>query len=165
MDRERPAPAISETEFEKPRGIRRVEVREGYAQAHITGLQEPLTKSRIRVLEAVAQAGVSLDFLKFTSAGLSFLVKGEDSERLSSALQAHGCRFSVQKDRRVVIVHAVNIRDEEGLLASIVLKAIGTGAQVDHISDMHDRMLMVVSAEEADRVQAALGGELVGGRA
>jgi hypothetical protein len=61
-------------EFEKPRGINRVEVRAGYAQAHVSDLPRPLTESRLAVLKAIAQAQISLDFLKLTQSGLSFLI-------------------------------------------------------------------------------------------
>ena len=156
MDQTHPTPSVNETEFEKPRGIRKVEVRTGFAQANISGLSEPLVQARIQVLEAVAEAGVSLDFLKLTPAGMSFLVTEEDTDILSAALDKLGVRYAVQKDQRIVLVHAVNMRDEEGLLAGIVVRAIGSGARIDHASDMHDRMLLVMSAEEAERVRSVL---------
>jgi len=53
-----------------------------------------------------------------------------------------------------VLVHAVSIRDEEGLIAGIVHTAIALGIRIDHVGDMHDRMLMVVQKEDAERLAA-----------
>lgn len=61
------------------------------------------------------------------------------------------------------MVHAVNIRDEEGLIAKIIKAAISTSAHVDHIGDMHDRLLMVVPKRrrgppESGSYRSATGG-------
>jgi hypothetical protein len=58
----------------------------------------------------------------------------------------------VRHDRSIVLVHAVSIRDEEGMIAGIVNTAITNGIRIDHVGDMHDRMLMVVQREDADRL-------------
>jgi aspartokinase len=156
---------VSETEFEKRRGINRVEVREGYAQVHISDLSEPLVGARLEVLQSAADAGISLDFLKFTPDGMSFLVledKGTDVEKCLSHFK--GINVQVQKGCHVVMVHAVNMRDEEGLIASIVLQAIRSGAVIGHVSDMHDRVLMVVGKEDSRRLKQQLEGSLVKAR-
>jgi aspartokinase len=156
---------VSETEFEKRRGISRVEVREGYAQVHVSDLSEPLTEARLAVLKAANAAGISLDFLKLTPDGMSFLVKEDEAEGIGKALASPGVSVSVERGRHVVMVHAVNMRDEEGLIASIVLQAIKSGAAVGHVSDMHDRVLMVVSKEDSSRLKKQLEGNLVGATA
>ena len=147
-----------ETAFERPRGVCEVELRQGYAQVHVSRLCEPLMDERLRVLHSVAQAGISLDFLKLTPSGISFLVPEEKAESISSALEPTGVRFSVRGRRSIVLVQAVNMRDEEGLIANIVRIAIASGAQMDHIGDMHDRVLIVVDAADApglvERLQA-----------
>ncbi|HLK14112.1 MAG TPA: hypothetical protein VKT78_04850, partial [Fimbriimonadaceae bacterium] len=60
-----------------------------------------------------------------------------------------------------VLVHAVNMRDEEGLIARVVQEVIASGARMDHISDMHDRMLVVVHTEDAGPVKKRLEANLV----
>jgi len=52
------------------------------------------------------------------------------------------------------LVHAVNMRDEEGLIAEIVQSAIASEAQIDHIGDGHDRLLLVASAESVEKITA-----------
>jgi aspartate kinase len=145
-----------ETGFEKKRGVSRIEVREGFAQVHVSRLQGSLTDQRLQVLQAVANVGVSIDFLKLTPSGLSFIVSEERSDAVEGALGATDVRFSVRKGRSIVLVHAVNIRDEEGLIAEILQCAITSGAHVDHVGDMHDRLLMVVRSENIDPLRRSL---------
>ena len=47
----------------------------------------------------------------------------------------------------------MNIRDEEGLLAEVVQEAIALGAQIDHVGDGHDRLLLVVGDVDAARIE------------
>ncbi len=147
-------PGAAETEFEKRRGVSRVEVRNGFAQVHVSRVMEELMPQRLRVLAAVASVGISIDFLKLTPSGMSFLVPEQDANAVESALSPLGVHFSVRHDRSIVLVYAVSIRDEEGLIASIVHAAIEMGIRIDHVGDMHDRMLMVVHKEDADRLAA-----------
>lgn len=149
----------TETGFEKKRGISRLEIREGYSQVHVRDLPEPVMDSRLGVLEVVKREGVSLDFLKLTTDGLSFLIPREATDRIDSCLRDAGYAFDLGRDRSIVLVHAVNIRDEEGLIARIVAISIGSGAKLDHLGDMHDRLLIVAEAADAaalaDRLREA----------
>lgn len=157
-----PAPNVNETEFEKRRGISNVEVRPGYAQVHVTDLAEPFTTARLAVLKAAAEANIILDFLKLTPDGMSFLVKEDQAETVERALKDPGIHVTVDKGRDVVMVYAVNMRDEEGLIAGIMLHAIKSGAAISHVSDMHDRVLMVVAKEDSLRLKEELEGSLAG---
>lgn len=149
-----------ETAFEKQRGISQVEVRGGYAQVHVSRLEEPIHDNRLRVLKSVAEAGVSVDFLKLTPSGLSFVIADANSSDVDRALQPLNIRHTIRKDRCVLLVHAVNMRDEEGLTARIVQEAIASGATVDHISDMHDRMMIVAEAKFASSLEGLFKGEI-----
>jgi len=146
----------SETGFEKKRGISRVEIRTGFSQVHVHGLVEPIMENRLAVLDAVAQADISLDFLKLTSDGLSFLIPQSRSEAMAAVLQERALNFDLAEGRSIVLVHAVNMRDEEGLIARIVATAIGSGARLDHLGDMHDRLLIVAEATEAEALAARI---------
>jgi aspartate kinase len=149
-----------ETAFEKQRGISQVEVRGGYAQVHVSRLSEPIHDNRLRVLKSVAEAGVSVDFLKLTPSGLSFVIADANSPDVERALEPLNVHFTIRNDRCVLLVHAVNMRDEEGLTARIVQEAIASGATVDHISDMHDRMMIVAEARFASSLEGLFRGEI-----
>ena len=139
-----------ETEFEKPRGIHRVEVRPGLVRVHISQLTGGLAESRRRVLAYIADAGVSIDFLKLTPTGLSFVV----SE--SRAVGVDKCLTSFHAERSLLIIHAVNMRDEEGLISRVLAEVIRSGVELEHLGDSHDRLLIVVPDSEAEALAARL---------
>ncbi|RYG29247.1 hypothetical protein EON81_27050 [bacterium] len=158
-----PIEGAAETDFEKRRGISHLDIRTGLAQVHIGGMGADPTHERIALLKRVAEAGVSIDFLKLTPTGLSFVIAEDHVPALRTALERGGALHSVDEDRAILLVHAVNMRDEEGMIAAILAKAIGSGFTIDHASDMHDRMLLVLQRDEARRLAAMLaeGSELV----
>lgn len=157
------AQSSSGTEFEKPRGVSLVEVRGGFSQVHLTALSDPLPESRLEVLRAVANAGVSLDFLKLTQGGLSFLVDEAVSEKADRALASCGASVSIQRGCGIVTIHAVNIRDEEGLISRLVSVAIREGTSIEHLADMHDRLLLVTDEAQAARLAEVYKREFLGG--
>jgi len=152
-----------ETEFEKRRGVSRLEVRHGFAQVHVSQIVGDVMQGRLYVLQAVADGLISLDFLKLSPSGMSFLVPEDKAEAVQAAIEPCNVHFTIRRPRSILLVHAVNIRDEEGMIANIVQTLIATGASVDHLGDMHDRMLMVLHTEDvervADRIQTTLMGE------
>ncbi len=156
---------IAETEFELPRGINKVEIRKGFVTVHVHGLKSQVSTEPVRlaVLKAMAEAGISIDFLKFTQSGLSFVAPKSLKTEVERALQAAGAQFSLNRDRCIVLAHAANMRDEEGLIARIVSEVIGTGVEIDHLGDMHDRVLLVMGTEEGERVTERIRERLMGG--
>lgn len=151
-DRDEDSRGIGETEFEKTRGISLVEVRRGRASAYLSDLAEPTMESRLAALEAIDSAGISVDFLKLSPGAMSFLIDESDQEKLRTALEAAGISFELVSDRCVVHVHAVNMQDEEGLIARVLSEVIASGEQVDHVGDMHDRLLLVTDAKTGERL-------------
>lgn len=151
---------IAETDFEKRRGISRVEVRDGYTQVHVTGLAEPISKSRLQVLEKVSTAKVSLDFLKLTPTGMSFVIPSDRTTDIQVTFEAASLQFQMVTDRSIVLVHAVNMRDEEGMVAGIVRRTISAGIAVDHVTDMHDRMLIILPKDNATKLQQLIEKEV-----
>jgi len=145
---------MSIQDFEKRPGVNRVEVRHGHAQAQVYSLKPPVMDERLRVLKAVADANISIDFLKLTEDGLSFIMSDADKAAVQDTLQNAGVKFSLLESVSVVMVHAVNMRDEEGLIANIVRQAITSGARVSHLGDMHDRLLLVAESHDAEKLAA-----------
>ena len=154
----------SETEFEKPRGISKVEIRTGLSRAYITDLPTPVMESRLEVLARMRDAGVSIDFLKFAHDAVSFVASEGDHEALVAALKGLKATIEIESGSCIVSVHAVNMQDEEGLVAQIVSQVIASGEDVDHVGDMHDRLLLVTDIETGKRLAAMLKKEIsVGG--
>ena len=151
-----------QTDFEKPRGVSRVEVRDGYAQAIIEGLPANSSETRLQLLKAVSEAGVSLDFLKLAPTWISFLVPAHKAPLVDEALKPVGFPYQLHAPRSIVMVHAVNMRDEEGLISRIVSTAIATGLNLEHLGDMHDRMLIVLESDDAKKLSSHLSAQLAG---
>lgn len=139
-------------DFEIRPGVHKVELRHGFTQVHVTGLSESLADLRLEVLQIVAEAGISLDFLKLTQSGLSFLVPDSQQEAIRRVAERLPGHTSVESGRSVLMVHAANMRDEEGLMASIVHRALESGCAVSHVGDMHDSLMLVIETEGSERV-------------
>lgn len=146
----------SETAFEKARGVNRVEIRSGFASARIGGLTGDVQKARLAVLKPVYDSEISFDFLKFAADGMSFVVPSDLRERLEEVLTGLGVEFEVKGDRAVLSVHAVNMRDEEGLVAKVVSQVIESGANIEHLGEMHDRLLMLMGVSGAEKARVML---------
>lgn len=155
-DKSTDVPELGATEFEKIRGVNRIETRTGFSGATVSGLSEPLMEQRLTALSAVQSKGLSIDFLKFTKDGLSFLIADESRESLRGVLEGCGFPFEILPDRSILTVHAANMRDEEGMVAQIVSEVISSGAHIDHMGDMHDRLLIVMSEDDAATAKAWL---------
>lgn len=157
--------ALGETDFEKARGVNKIEIRTGFASARITGLDGEVSKHRLRILNQVYQQEISLDFLKFSGDGMSFVVPDYRRDELVKVLEECGSSFEVKPDRAVLIVHAVNMRDEEGLVASIVSQVIEFGANIEHLGEMHDRLLMLMGVSGAEKARDGLKARYPGAQA
>ncbi len=146
-------PDNSEVEFEKRRGINNVEIREGLIRCHVSGLAEPVMDSRLRVLRALADAKISIDFLKFTASGMAFVANEGLHDALKNCLATLDVKFSLYSDRCILLIHAANMRDEEGLVARLVSEVIASGSAVDQLGDMHDRLLLVIEKKDAETLR------------
>ncbi|MDI9635593.1 hypothetical protein QPK87_14005 [Kamptonema cortianum] len=149
-------PVATETEFEKARGVNRIEMRTGLAGVLISQLKNPVAESRLEVLEAVFESQTNIDFLKLTPDGMTFVCPESATEKLVYALTSAGVTHEIRSGRSVLSVHAVNMRDEEGLVAKIVSEVIASGAQIEHLGDMHDRVLILMPSNQAEAAASHL---------
>jgi carbonic anhydrase len=107
---------LPSTNFERPRGQVEVTITSGVTQAHLAGLPDPITSSRLDALKRIAAEGVSIDFLKFTPSGLSFVCQDDDSAAVEKALAGLQGNLELQPDRCIASIQAANMRAEEGLV-------------------------------------------------
>jgi hypothetical protein len=119
--------------------------------------------ARLNMLQAITAAGVSIDFLKFTQSGATFMAPEPTAGKVRAALDKQGFTYSAKTDRCIVLVDAVNMRDEEGLIASLVSEAISSGARIDHLGDMHDRLLIVTDEPSAEALAQGIRSKFMGG--
>jgi aspartokinase len=135
-------------ELETRRGISEVEVRHGFAQIHLDLGREDLAARRISLLGLLADAGISHKYLQLTRSGLAFIITEEQVDAIRIALD--GRPYELNLERSIVLVNAVGMREERGMIASILQAAIASGVQIDHIGDMHNKMFMVVRGDVAE---------------
>lgn len=144
---------LNETAFERRRGVGTPEIRVGFAQVLV---KDSPSIERVTVLRGLADAQVRMDFFKLTDNGFQFLVSEPDLPEVRRALSERSVEFEVQPGRQVVHIPAVNIRDEDGLIADLVAVAIQSGASISHLGDRHDRLLIVTDNLGAELIRAAI---------
>jgi aspartokinase len=91
---------------------------------------------------------------------MSFVIPSDRTSVIQSTFDAAKLQFQMVTDRSIVLVHAVNMRDEEGMVAGIVRRTISAGIAVDHVTDMHDRMLIILPKENATKLQQLIEKEV-----
>lgn len=148
--------STSDAKFEQQRGISSIQIRDGYTRVHVSDLKGPIEVSRLRVLDAIARANVSIDFLKLTPGGLAFVAPEAAEEAVRQCLADLDERAAMDSNRSVLLVSAVNMRDEEGLIAQIVARCVQSGIEIDHLADMHDGVLIVCAREDAPALRLDL---------
>ncbi len=148
-----------EKSFERRRGIGQVVLKDGYAQVHISDFAVPVHPMRLKVLEMVKNAEINIQLLKLTPSGLTYLVSEANAQKLNDILAVTAFHFTIKKGRSIVEIHAVNMRDEEGLIAKVVASAIASGAKMEHIGDMHDRLIITASNDDAQRIAGFIESE------
>lgn len=121
--------------------------------------------SRLKVLRALADAKISIDFLKFTASGMAFVANEGLHDAVEACLGSIGVKFSLYSDRCILLIHAANMRDEEGLVARLVSEVIASGSAVDQLGDMHDRLLLVIEKKDAESLRKRIIDKFVEGEA
>lgn len=150
-------PAQHQTTFETQRGISSVEVSRGHSLVIVTGIPEAeADEKRLFALRRLALAGLSIDFLKLSLDGFSFLVPEDDGAKAEEALCQAGLTARAVKNRAIITVKAPNIRDESGLVARVAELVVRSGASIDSVGDMHSSVLLVVDASVADNAVKSL---------
>jgi aspartokinase len=147
---------IQETAFEKKRGVSKVEVSPGFAQVHISNMPDPIQDHRLLALQQLKECGIGLFFLKLTPTGISFLVHDKHVEQLQARFAPLFKSFSIRSGKSIVFVHAVNMRDEEGLMAGILSQAVASGARIEHLGDMHDALCIAATNDDAELIASAI---------
>lgn len=144
-------PPFPETQFEAQRGVSEVEVLHGFAQVHVPLGAGDIMQKRIHVLGILAENGISHKYLKLTQDGLAFIIREDQCEQVSTVLGNARIPFELNEGRSVVLVKAIGMWEERGMIASVLEAAIASGVHIDHVGDMHDRLFLVVQGELAEK--------------
>ena len=128
---------------------------------HVSLNRDDIAQARLDFLQQIADAGISLRFVKLTTAGISFLIDEEIEGQMRERLESMELEFEMLGRRSLVITHAPNMRDEPGLIARIIRFTIESGIEVGQVGDMHDRILLMVPSESADALCTLLNERLI----
>lgn len=129
--------------------------RPDYVEVVVSNLPSPYMESRLEAMRQIKDLAINIDFLKFTVDGMSFVVKNSDWPKFEEE-PLNKLSLRAGHNRSVLLVYAVNMRDEEGLVARIVSLVIAAGVEIFHMGDMHDRLLMVIDSAKAELAVSAL---------
>ncbi|MER3412644.1 MAG: hypothetical protein C4341_00065 [Armatimonadota bacterium] len=143
------------TSIETARGISSVEVSNGHALVVVSGMHEDDSAQRmLDALRELKDADCSIDFLKISNSGFSFIVPESGADAAIRALRSAGFAADALGGRSIITVRAPNIRDESGLVARIAQLVVRSGATIEQLGDMHSSVQVVV---ETSRVEEAAG--------
>lgn len=140
--------------FDLPRGLGEPLVRDSYAQVLVSFPDQDAKSGRLEALKIIQENGLSIDFLKFTHNGVSFVISADQAKKAAEVLANINADVKLSEGRSILLIPAVNMRDDEGLLALVLSEAIKTKAEILHIGDMHDRVLIVTDTEGAKEIAA-----------
>jgi len=76
-------------------------------------------------------------------------------DQTRATLDKVGVDYELSTGRSVILVHAVGMREEPGMLARILQAATASGVNADHIGDMHDKMFIVASTSTLQHFNSA----------
>lgn len=146
-----------QTAFETERGVSAVVLSRNHALVVVSEIDETeLTERRIHAMRTLSQAGCSIDFLKLSLDGFSFVVPEEQATAVREALCGAGFEAKALTGRAMITVKAVNIRGESGLVARIAQTVVESGAAIESLGDMHSSVLLIVDERSAEGAVAAL---------
>lgn len=147
----------SNTSIETARGISDVEVSNGHALIVVSGMNEEDSSQRmLEALRALKDADCSIDFLKISGSGFSFIVPELGAAAATAALCAAGFNAEALAGRSIITVRAPNIRDESGLVARIAQLVVRSGAIIEQVGDMHSSVQVVVETPKAEKAANSL---------
>lgn len=139
--------------FERERGVSAIVVSPEVAYLFVGAQSEPDPITvRQQILDMLAQAGLSISLIKLQRNGLSFAVPVEDLARTHQALSSASLQITVKPRLRVISIYGQNMRELHGVLAKIAEILNEAGVAIEQISDAHDRLICLISAERAQEV-------------
>ena len=142
--------------FEGERGVTEIRVQRNIAHVTVELDDSDIGSGRLRVLQSLAASSVPLFLVKLLPAGLSFAIRGENSDACKSALTNIGVSYTFVEDLSVVTTIAGAMRDLSGIMASIYEELNGAGIRVQQTGDAYNAVLCLVSGSLSDKAAQAL---------
>jgi aspartokinase len=142
--------------FERERGVAEVSVTRGLAHVTVRLPGENIGSERLRLLQELAAANVSLFLIKLHPDSISFAVRADVVDACESLLRDHGFDHTFLRDLSLVAVVAGAMRDLSGVMARIYEALVRVNVGVRQTGDAYNAVLCLVAGDEAERAAEAL---------
>jgi aspartokinase len=141
--------------FEKERGVTEVRILRGLA--HVTvRFPEPASQGRLALLQALAEASISIFLVKLHPGAISFAVRQDVVDPCERLLRERDADFSMLRDLGLLTTVAGAMRDLSGVMARMYGAMLAAGIGLRQTGDAHNAVLCLVPGEETDRAADAL---------
>lgn len=137
--------------FERERGVYDVVVAANVA--HVEAAFPPGAESALqaaRLLDAIANAGISVFLVKLHTAEISFAVEASRAAEAEEVLNRAGYATTARRDLAVLSVVASSMRDLTGVLVGIADALDAADAKQYGVGDSHNAVQVLVSADRAE---------------
>ncbi|MCS7309891.1 MAG: ACT domain-containing protein [Armatimonadetes bacterium] len=143
--------------IEQERGVTDVRVEVGLAHVRVrAGSGERGLQNHLRILDAIAEQGVSVSLVKLHHDWITFAVNQADVAKVAQCLEALGIEYKIASDLALVVTVAANMRDSAGIMAQIAEALWEAGAHIIETGDSHDTVQCLVPEERAFAAAQAL---------
>jgi aspartokinase len=143
--------------IEQERGVTDVRVEVGLAHVRVrTGSGEWGLQNHLKVLDTIAEQGISVSLVKIHHDWLTFAVQQSDVPKVSQCLQRLGLEYKIVPDLALVVTVAANMRESSGIMAQIAEALWEANAHIIETGDAHDTVQCLVSEQRAFAAAQAL---------
>jgi len=152
--------------IEQERGVTDVRVEVGLAHVRVrTGPGEQGLQNHLKVLDAIAEQGVSVSLVKIHHEWLTFAVQQPNIPKVAECLHVLGMEYKIVPDLALVTTVASNMRESSGVMAQIAEALWEANAHIIETGDSHDTVQCLVSEQRAFAAAQALRRRLLTGEA
>jgi aspartokinase len=142
--------------FERERGVTEIRVQRNVAHITVQLADADIGSGRLGVLQTLAASSVPVFLVKLLPTGLSFAIRGENSDACRSALAEIGVSYTFIEDLSVVTTIAGAMRDLSGIMASIYEELNEVGVRVQQTGDAYNAVLCLVAGSLSEKAAQAL---------
>lgn len=140
--------------FERPRGVRRIQVERGYA--YIMMPTEGRPQGLWEVFRPLSRASVSVDTIKLHDRSLHFSVSEDQLDAAVRVLDELGLTYEVTPDCAMLTVYAPDMRSIPGVMATIIAGLHEARVAVLATDDSYNSVFCIIPGTQADAACAAL---------
>lgn len=142
--------------FEKERGVTEIRILRNVAHVIVRLTETDIGSGRLKVLQSLAESSVPVFLVKLLPTGLSFAIRGENTDACRSALEQTGVSFDLVADLSVITTVAGAMRDLSGIMAAIYETLNEANIRVQQTGDAYNAVLCLVIGSLSETAAQAL---------